>query len=169
MNSIWLEHSEYPGYLFNPEGNCLSLKGRDPLILKNMVNTNTYMIWKLNGIKKSCHRIIAEIFCKKPSDNKSLQVNHIDGNKQNNNYKNLEWVTPSENRRHSIDVLGRDFKAISGESNYGSKLTEKDINKIKEMLKSGMKQREVAAIYGVSRPHISQIKNNNRWKHLTRK
>jgi hypothetical protein len=32
-----------------------------------------------------------------------LQLNHIDGNKLNPHYSNLEWVTPKENMRHGVD------------------------------------------------------------------
>lgn len=36
-----------------------------------------------------------------------MQVNHIDGVRDNNRVKNLELVTREENYRHSVEVLGR--------------------------------------------------------------
>ena len=66
------------------------------------------------------HRVVAAYFCANP-ENKE-QVNHIDGNKENNISNNLEWCTNTENQRHRIDVLGKDNKGknnpmygISGE------------------------------------------------------
>lgn len=54
------------------------------------------------------HRLVAECWCKIPEhlsqyDFSDLCVNHIDGNKFNNNYKNLEWVLSFENTRHAVD------------------------------------------------------------------
>ncbi|WP_294963838.1 NUMOD4 motif-containing HNH endonuclease [Sulfurimonas sp.] len=51
------------------------------------------------------HRLVALHFISNPQN--KPQINHIDGNKQNNNIKNLEWATAQENERHSIDILGK--------------------------------------------------------------
>lgn len=47
------------------------------------------------------HRLVAEYFiCPQPTP--EHQINHIDGDKANNNAENLEWVLPIENTRHAI-------------------------------------------------------------------
>ncbi len=53
----------------------------------------------------SVHQLVAQSFIPNP-ENKP-QVNHIDGNKKNNLLSNLEWVTASENAKHTYDKLGR--------------------------------------------------------------
>lgn len=54
-----------------------------------------------NGKRTSVrvHRLVAEAFI--PNPNKLPQINHIDGNKENNNVKNLEWVNNSQNMIHA--------------------------------------------------------------------
>lgn len=51
------------------------------------------------------HRLVAMTYLPNP-ENKE-QVNHIDGDITNNHVSNLEWMTASENQRHSREVLGR--------------------------------------------------------------
>jgi hypothetical protein len=48
------------------------------------------------------HRLIAEAFIENP--NNYPFVNHIDGNKKNNNLNNLEWCTQSQNCLHSVKM-----------------------------------------------------------------
>lgn len=56
-----------------------------------------------NNKKKNyyLHRLIANTYL--PNYDSNLQVNHKDGNKSNNNITNLEWVTPKENIKHSLN------------------------------------------------------------------
>ena len=51
------------------------------------------------------HRLVALAFIPNPKNART--VNHIDGNKLNNSVTNLEWVSYSENIRHSFSVLKR--------------------------------------------------------------
>ena len=61
-------------------------------------------VFCLNGNRRDyiVHRLVAIAFI--PTNDISLQINHIDGNKGNNSAENLEWVTPSENTRHAYET-----------------------------------------------------------------
>jgi hypothetical protein len=61
---------------------------------------------KENKVKHvQVHRIVAESFI--PNPQKKEQVNHKNGIRNDNRVENLEWVTNTENQRHSFQVLGR--------------------------------------------------------------
>ena len=54
--------------------------------------------------------------------------------------------------------------AQQGENNYWSKLTQKQVNEIREEQNSDVPLKELAKKYGVTKDHIWKIKNNRMWK-----
>lgn len=78
-------------------------------ILKQKVERNGYVRVHLSkdGIAKSLllHRIVAEAFLENPHN--FCTINHIDENKQNNSFSNLEWCDMSYQNRYGIGALKR--------------------------------------------------------------
>jgi hypothetical protein len=109
------------------------------------------------------HRLVAKTFI--PTKNsENLQVNHIDGNKNNNHLSNLEWVTCKENVEHAIK---HGLRGISpGEKNGGSKLTEKDVKRIRAMCELGLMKIEIADIFNISFASVTLISKRKIWKHI---
>lgn len=75
--------------------------------LKQYSSRNGYPYVEISdGVKRRkhrMHRLVAQTFI--PNPDNLPQVNHIDGNTNNNVVTNLEWVTPGENQYHSRYVL----------------------------------------------------------------
>lgn len=100
-------------------------------ILKQSISTTGYFFLNLSNkrVIKSykVHRLIALTFL--PLLDTKNDVNHIDGNKLNNNVKNLEWVTRSENSKHAYSLGLK--RPLSGELNPKSKITNKQASDIR--------------------------------------
>jgi hypothetical protein len=87
------------------KGQVRSNLTKTPRILKAQVDSKGYLRIRvtINGIKKTIHvhRAVAKAFI--PNPDELPQVNHKDGNKDNNATENLEWVTNIENAHHAIE------------------------------------------------------------------
>lgn len=90
-------------------GNVRSLHGRKAIVLRPGKMKNGYLLVSLSAGGKSksflVHRLVALCFIK--NDHNLPCVNHIDGDKENNNAANLEWCSHAQNNLHAYRVLGK--------------------------------------------------------------
>ncbi|UGO50839.1 HNH endonuclease [Bacillus phage vB_BanS_Sophrita] len=111
------------------------------------------------------HRLVALHFLDNQDD--KLDVNHIDGNKENNHASNLEWVTRSENVIHAHKSGLRPDN--EGEKHHKSKLTEDDVRWIRNNyipFDDNFNAKEIAKKFGVAYMTVYLIVTNKTWKHL---
>lgn len=107
MQVIWKDIKGYEGrYMVSNHGEILSTKfngkGKSRILKQNDKGRGylSVSLYKDKKVKpRTVHRIVAETFI--PNPNNLPQINHIDGNKKNNNINNLEWCTAKENVQHA--------------------------------------------------------------------
>lgn len=119
---------------------------------KNPVNVPEYIVEQrlhkgymyafhgVRGVTPIVHRLVALAFIPNPENKKT--VNHIDGNKLNNNLSNLEWSTHSEQMQHAsqhslLEVRGapkfsKEFKkeVLDYYNNLDTKIPPKELGKL---------------------------------------
>ncbi len=117
-----------------------------------------------NGKKRwfTVHRLVAGAFIPNPKGLKA--VNHKDGDKKNNHFENLEWVTCSQNTQHAYDT---GLHSQVGSKNASSKLTEQDVIAIRKLYATGeYKQKELAVKFSTSNGNMCNIINRKVWLHV---
>jgi len=169
---IWKEVKNYEGiyevsnignvrsldnYIDNKHGSKSFKKGR---VLKKFISVKGYLQTSLSKktirFNTGIHRLVAIAFIEN-TDNKP-QVNHIDGDKNNNNYYNLEWCTNSENQIHAVknNLCNHNL----GEKHHNSKLTNYEVKTARRMHELGWNNITLSRHYNISAPAMSKILRN---------
>ena len=142
-------------YLISENGNIMSYLAYKVLTpYKN--KQNGYLQIRLGrGKMFYVHRLVAEAYI--INDKKLKCINHIDGNKLNNHYTNLEWCTHKENSIHALkNNLIKIPPTLYGESNGNAKLTNKQRDDIIIEYKNTT-QKKLGEKYNVTRQAIGYI------------
>lgn len=111
---IWKPIKDYENlYEISNFGVIRKVKTKRPL--KVFYRTNGYYTTSLCKNYKVTmiylHRVIAETFI--PNPNNLPCINHIDGNKTNNDLSNLEWCSYSDNNRHAYEIGLKNCKKVA--------------------------------------------------------
>lgn len=106
----------------------------------------------------SPHRLVAWTFLPNPANLR--EVNHIDGNPQNNDVSNLEWVSSSENKHHAV----RMGLMLSGEAHPQAKLTNGQVTELKIRVLTGEHIKDLAEEFNVQGSLISTAVNETYYR-----
>lgn len=108
------------------------------------------------------HQLVAAAFIGPCPD--GFEINHKDGNRQNNAPSNLEYVTHSENMRHATHVTGTCKPPFVVEGRHPmARLTAEQVIDIRRLAPT-LTYREIGIRYGVQRDTIKDIVLRRKWK-----
>ena len=184
----------FPDYCITKDGKVWSLKVNR--FLKPAMNGYTkgdkphgyYFVHIYNYEKKlinvTIHRLVARVFIENDSPETKLHVNHMDGNKLNNDVSNLEWVTPRENIIHAHEtglrkrtysnehtIIPDDDEVIHDWTEYGQfVLSDDDVHKCCQMLQEGYRVCDISSMTGYNRRTVQHVldKDYKKWEHITK-
>ena len=170
IGDIWKPIIGYDGqYFVSREGDIMrrtgskNQNGETPPHLMNLCdNGNGYKIVNLKGKMHYVHRLVASHFLDN-LDNKP-QVNHIDSDKENNHYSNLEWVYQSENTNHSIAAGG--VNSTNKNRRNINRLTKQNICDIACLYHNHVGVSAISRSLGLPRTTVSSVINGRSNKEL---
>jgi len=156
----WAKIDGFDRYSISDHGDVWS-SIRKKILSKNITYGYEYVGLMKDGKRhiKYIHRLVGQAFVENPKN--KPQINHLDSNRINNHFSNLEWCTHYENFQHAA----RNGRMAHGERHWKAKVTKGDVVKIRELRKT-KKLREIAEIYDMQVHAISCICRKATWKHI---
>ncbi len=112
------------------------------------------------------HRLVAIRFLNKPSEEQTI-VAHIDYDKENNDYRNLKWMSQEENRIHQqkspLVIAEKKQRKNSLKFVKSYKLTVTRVMLLKKLLQEGKPIKNLAKQFKITETQVIRIKNGVNW------
>jgi hypothetical protein len=146
-----------PGYFITEDGNVFS--GKTNKFLKVQVSTTGYKGIMIKGKVFKIHRLVSIAFLTNTENYRC--VNHIDGNKLNNNVDNLEWCSHSHNLQHAYDTGLRSAKNLR-------KYADDDVSEIDRLAKLNYRNIDIAEKLSIPLSVVQKRLSEKRERHAYR-
>lgn len=165
MQEIWKNIKGYENrYMISNLGRVKSLLRNKETILKFKDIRGYKNVCLRSNMQESktlqIHRLVAIHFINNPMN--KPQVNHINSRKDDNRVENLEWVSNSENIKHSFL---NNHRSQRGQNNNAAKLTNEIVKEIKRKGKYDT-YKNIGKDFGINYRHIFKILKNEIWAHI---
>lgn len=117
-----------------------------------------------NGVAKhaAIHRAVAKAWVTNTNPSRFDIVNHIDNDRLNTHYTNLEWTDTDGNKLHSV-ATGTEGK---GEDLYNSTLTDQQVHDMCKLLIDGSSMSDLSKEFGVSKDIVRKLRNGDTYTHI---
>lgn len=154
---------DYPGYYADSEGQIWSDR-RGPLHrMRGFASARGYKgtLLRRGGVSVMArfHQLVCAAWHGPCPE--GMECRHLDGNPANNHPENLEWST------HLVNMGDRERHGTlrRGEDSPVAKLTEREVQAIRERAASGEPYSLIAADFGIATNTARQIAAGRSWKH----
>lgn len=171
MDELWKDVRNWDGkYLISNHGKLKSINGKyskkhpDGYITIGCIDSVGYRVFTMRrpGFKERvrAHTLVCNAFNIKPISEIKLCVNHLDGNKLNNNHTNLEWCTGADNIKHAVAT---GLMNLKGENHYNCKLSNDKVIEMRRVRKEGWTYQKIGDYFGVDRRQASDVVRGVNW------
>lgn len=160
-----------PRYAISNFGRIKSFQGSESgTIIKGSViqgyKSLNIRLPKGKSFNKYIHKIVAEAFVNRPSEDHKFVI-HLDYEKTNNHFENLQWATKTmmvEHNRKNPNVINK----VMPKNSKQYKLTETKVRLIKKMLKSdSTRLKMIAKQFGITHTQLNRIRSGENWGYVT--
>jgi len=156
----WAIIDGFPNYKISTDSEVVFIpKNRPVSISVHKHGHRVVRLWNNNKTKLcKIYRLKAIAFIPNPENKR--EVNHLDGDRMNEELSNLEWATPSENMKHAYNNGLSKGTFQKGSKHIFRKVSLEDIIQIREIRNGGSSLKEIGSKFNITPDHVCRICNH---------
>lgn len=131
-----------------------------------MLTAGDYPVFRVSHEGKASwaciHYAIMDCWVENPNPEMYVEVNHINGDKMDYSFSNLEWVTKSQNHRHALETGLRKV----GDELYNGTVPDDLVHILCQELQDGCLPKDIADKHGLSHHVVRKIRDGSTYFHI---